>query len=64
MFHKYAKEILKKYPTLYVKLTNFDAHLWGDELFSYALQKGYSVLREKAPTDYGLIEVLKRISAL
>lgn len=58
-FSKYSKEILEKYPTDYAKLTNFDAHLWGDELFSYAIQNGYSVLREKAPTDYSLLDVLK-----
>lgn len=60
-FHKYSKEILEKYPTAYTKLTNFDAHLWGDELFSYAIQKGYSVLREKAPIDYSIVELLKKI---
>lgn len=60
-FHKYSKEIMSKYPTDYAKFTNFDAHLWGDELFLYAIQNGYSVLREKAPTDYSLIEVIKTI---
>ncbi len=60
-FNKYSKEILDKYPTSYAKLTNFDAHLWGDELFSYAIQNGYSVLREKAPTDYSLLELLKTL---
>lgn len=60
-FSKYSKEILEKYPTDYAKLTNFDAHLWGDELFSYAIQNGYSILREKAPTDYSLIELLKML---
>lgn len=60
-FSKYSKEILEKYPTDYAKLTNFDAHLWGDELFSYAIQNGYSVLREKAPTDDSLLELLKII---
>lgn len=60
-FSKYSKEILDKYPTDYVKLTNFDVHLWGDELFSYAMQNGYSVLREKAPTDYSLLELIKTI---
>lgn len=60
-FSKYSNEILDKYPTNYAKLTNFDAHLWGDELFSYAIQNGYSVLREKAPTDYSLLELIKTI---
>lgn len=60
-YNKYSKEILDKYPTAYAKLTNFDAHLWGDELFSYAIQNGYSVLREKAPTDYSLLELLKTL---
>lgn len=60
-FNKYSNEILEKYPTDYAKLTNFDAHLWGDELFSYAIQNGYSVLREKAPTDHSLLELLKTI---
>lgn len=58
---KYSKEILEKYPTDYAKLTNYDAHLWGDELFSYAIQNSYSVLREKAPTDYSLLELLKTL---
>lgn len=60
-FSKYSNEILDKYPTNYAKLTNFDAHLWGDELFNYAIQNGYSVLREKAPTDYSLLEIIKTI---
>lgn len=60
-FSKYSNEILDKYSTDYAKLTNFDAHLWGDELFSYAIQNGYSVLREKAPTDYSLLELIKTI---
>lgn len=58
---KYSNEILEKYPTDYAKLTNFDAHLWGDELFAYAIQNGYSVLREKAPIDYSLLELIKTI---
>ena len=60
-FSKYSNEILEKYPTDYAKLTNFDAHLWGDELFAYAIQNGYSVLREKAPIDYSLLELIKTI---
>lgn len=60
-FSKYSKEILEKYPTNYAKLTNYDAHLWGDELFDYAVEKGYSVLREKAPTDYSIVELIKTI---
>ena len=60
-FHKYSKEILEKEPTYYAKLTNYDVHLWGDELFSYALLNGYNVLREKAPTDLSLIELIKEI---
>ena len=60
-FSKYSNEILEKYPTDYAKLTNFDAHLWGDELFTYAIQNGYSVLREKAPIDYSLLELIKTI---
>ncbi len=58
---KYSDEILEKYPTSYAKLTNYDAHLWGDELFSYAIQNGYSVLREKAPIDSSLLELIKTI---
>lgn len=58
---KYSDEILAKYPTSYAKLTNYDAHLWGDELFSYAIQNGYSVLREKAPIDSSLLELIKTI---
>ena len=37
---KYSDEILDTYPTYYTKFTNFDAHLWGVELFSYALSNG------------------------
>lgn len=59
--NKYSDEILDKYPTYYTKFTNFDAHLWGDELFSYAINNGYSVLREKAPVDYSLLETIKTI---
>ena len=58
---KYSDEILDKYPTYYTKLTNYDAHLWGDELFSYAMDNGYSVLREKAPIDYSLFETIEAI---
>lgn len=61
VFHQQANEIVEKYPTHYAKLTNYDAHLWGDELFSYAIEHGYSVLREKVPTDYGLLEMMKII---
>lgn len=61
-FSKYFSEILNKYPTYYAKLTNFDAHLWGDELFSYGISNGYSVLREKAPVDYSLLEIIKELS--
>lgn len=60
-FSKYSDEILDKYPTYYTKLTNSDAHLWGDELFSYAMDNNYSALREKAPVDYSLLEVIKTI---
>lgn len=58
---KYSDEILDKYPTHYTKFTNFDAHLWGDELFSYAINNSYSALREKAPVDYSLLETIKAI---
>ena len=60
-FSKYSNEILDKYPTYYTKLTNFDAHLWGDEIFSYAIDNSYSVLREKAPVDYSLLGTIKAI---
>lgn len=62
-FSKYSEEILAKYPTYYTKFTNFDAHLWGDELFSYAISNGYSVLREKAPVDYSLLELIKTLAS-
>ena len=61
-FSKYSDEILSQYPTYYSKLTNFDAHLWGDELFLYGINNGYSVLREKAPTDYSLLETIKNLA--
>lgn len=56
-------EIMEKYPTLLSKLTNYDAHLWGDELFSYGINNGYSVLREKVPVDYSLIDLIKESSS-
>ncbi len=62
-FSKYSEEILAKYPTYYTKFTNFDAHLWGDELFSYGISNGYSVLREKAPVDYSLLELIKTLAS-
>lgn len=58
-FNKYSEEIYNQYATYYTKLTNYDAHLWGDELFSFAVSNGYSVLREKAPINYNLIKVIK-----
>lgn len=61
-FNKNSDEIYNEYPTYYTKLTNYDAHLWGDELFSYAVSNGYSVLREKAPINYNLIKIIKEIS--
>ena len=60
-YHKYSKEILDKYSTYYATFTNYDAHLWGDELFSYAIQNDYSVLREKAPIDYSLMDLISNI---
>lgn len=60
-FSKYSSEILKNYSTDYAKLTNYDAHLWGDELFNYAVENGYSPLREKAPLDDSLLDVIKEI---
>lgn len=62
-FHKNAKEILENNPTNYTTLTNYDAHLWGDELLTYAIQNGYSVLREKAPTSNSLLQQIKTISS-
>lgn len=61
-FNKNSDEIYNEYPTYYTKLTNYDAHLWGDELFSYAVNNGYSVLREKASINYNLIKIIKEIS--
>lgn len=58
-YSKYSDEILSKYPTHYTKLTNYDSHLWGDELSLYAINNGYSVLREKAPIDFSLIDTIK-----
>lgn len=60
-FSKYSSEILKNYSTDYAKLTNYDVHLWGDELFNYAVENGYSPLREKAPLDDSLLDVIKEI---
>ncbi|MCH5167328.1 MAG: zeta toxin family protein [Erysipelotrichales bacterium] len=61
-YNKYSKEILDKYPIYYAKLTNYDAHLLGDELFLYAVSNKYSVLREKAPTDFSLLGLLKLLN--
>ena len=60
---KFYPEIMENYPTLLSKLTNYDAHLWGDELFSYGTINGYSVLREKVPVDYSLIDLIKELSS-
>lgn len=60
--HKYSSEILEKDPIYYAKLTNYDSHLWGNELFDYGIQNGYKVLREKAPTYLSLLELIKTIS--
>ena len=54
-FHPSSSEILRNYPTQYVTLTNYDAHLWGDELFRYGIENGYFVLREKAPKSIDFI---------
>lgn len=37
--------------------------MWGDELLTYAIQNGYSVLREKAPTSNSLLQQIKTISS-
>ena len=61
-YNKSYREILEQYPTYYSKLTNHDAHLWGDELFLYGVNDGYSVLREKVPVDFSLLEIIKELS--
>lgn len=48
--------------TNYTKLTNHDVHLWGDELFSYGIDNGYSVLREKVPVNDSLLGVFRELS--
>lgn len=62
-YNKSYREILEQYPTYYSKLTNHDAHLWGDELFLYGVNNGYSVLREKVPVDFSLLEIIKELSS-
>lgn len=52
-FNENSDTILDLYPTNYVRFTNYDAHLIGDELFNYAVSNGYPVLREKAPRNDG-----------
>ncbi|MCI8310533.1 MAG: hypothetical protein HFJ45_10420 [Clostridia bacterium] len=32
-FDKHSDDIFDKYTTYYTELTNFDVHLWGNELF-------------------------------
>lgn len=56
-----SAEIFEKYPTLFSKITNPDAHLWGDELFTYGINNGFSVLREKVPVDLSLLNYIKKI---
>ena len=64
-YRQYCKgsdEILNSsYSTYYTKLTNPDAHLWGDELFDYGIANGYPVLREKAPINSALLDTIKNL---
>ena len=49
-FNPRRKEITEKYPTLYGYLTGIDAYLHRDEIYNEALEKGYNVLIEIAPS--------------
>ena len=61
-FNENSDTILDLYPTNYARLTNYDAHLLGDELFNYAVSNGYPVLREKAPRkDRKLLNLIKEL---
>lgn len=50
-FHPKSEEISSKYPTLYGYLTGLDAYLYRDEAYAEALEKGYNVLIEIAPSS-------------
>lgn len=50
-FNPKRQEISKNYPTLYGYLTGIDAYIHRDEIYAEALQKGYNVLVEIAPSS-------------
>ena len=49
-FNPKKREIEEKYPTLYGYLTGLDAYLHRDEIYNHALENGYDVLIEVAPS--------------
>lgn len=49
-FNPKKHEIEKNYPTLYGFLTGLDAYLHRDEIYDWALDQGYNVLIEVAPS--------------
>lgn len=49
-FNPYRQEICDKYPTLYGYLTGIDAYLHRDAIYHKALEEGYNVLMEIAPS--------------
>lgn len=54
-FNPLKDEITKKYPTLYGFLTGLDAYLHRDEVYSKAIQEGYNILIEIAPSTKDLL---------
>lgn len=50
-FNPRSEEISTKYPTLYGYLTGLDAYLHRDEAYAEALENGYNILIEIAPSS-------------
>lgn len=54
-FNPNNEEIKEKYPQYYGHLTGLDAYLHRDEVYEEALQKGYNILIEIAPSSKELL---------
>lgn len=54
-FNPNKDEIKEKYPQYYGHLTGLDAYLHRDEVYAEALQKGYNILIEVAPSPNELL---------
>ena len=50
-FNPRKDEIIKKYPTLYGYLTRIDGYMHRDEIYEEAVNNGYNILMEIAPSS-------------